>query len=100
MHNLSEFDSKGLAAALAACREGMDAGQAPFGAAIGLNETLIAIAYNTGSRDHDPTAHAEVNAIRRACSTLSTTKLDGATLFSSCEPCPMCFSAAVFAGIR
>lgn len=49
--------------------------------------------------DNDPTAHAEVNAIRKACSLTRNFKLDGCVVYSSCEPCPMCLSALYWAGV-
>ena len=51
------------------------------------------------TRDNDPTAHAEVQAIRAACKTLGTFSLAGATLYTSCEPCPLCVSAALWARV-
>ena len=71
----------------------------PFGAVIARDGELIAEALNTVLADNDPTAHAEVNAIRRACRTLNTFDLSGCELLSSCEPCPMCLGAANWARI-
>lgn len=70
----------------------------PYGAAIVINGEIIAKA---GSGDSiDPTAHAEIKAIRDACKHLSTNKLSGAKLYSTCEPCPMCFAAAWWAQVE
>ena len=73
----------------------------PFGAVIVDAEgNLLAAAHNRVLVDHDPTAHAEVTAIREACKRLGTHDLSGCTLFSSCEPCPMCLSAVIWANIK
>ena len=71
----------------------------PFGAIIVRDGAVIAAAGNTVVRDRDPTAHAEVNAIRQACRKLGTHSLSGAVLYSSCECCPMCYAAAYWARI-
>jgi len=79
--------------AIQAAREGIAAGQTPFGAVVVRGEEVIAAAHNTVWRDTDPTAHAEVNAIRRAAARLRTIALHGCTMFTTCEPCPMCLAA-------
>ena len=71
----------------------------PFGAVIVLKGTVIAAAGNSVIKDRDPTAHAEVNAIREACRKLRTVDLAGAILYTSCECCPMCYAAAYWARI-
>lgn len=71
----------------------------PFGAVIVKDGEVISSAVNSVTTDNDPTAHAEVNAIRLACKKLGTFNLAGCTLYSSCEPCPMCLSAAYWAHI-
>ena len=71
----------------------------PFGAVIVLDGKIIAVGGSTVMRDHDPSAHAEVNAIREACRTLGTVDLSGAILYTSCECCPMCYAAAYWARI-
>ena len=71
----------------------------PFGALIVKDGEIIASASNSVTPDNDPTAHAEVNAIRSACRKLSTFDLSGCTLYTSCEPCPMCLSAAYWAKV-
>lgn len=85
--------------AIAACRAGMAAGQAPFGSVIVRGEEFIAEAHNTIKRDIDPTAHAEINAIRAAARKLGDAKLTGCTLYSTCEPCPMCMGAILWSRI-
>lgn len=71
----------------------------PFGAIIVKGGEVISAASNSVTPDKDPTAHAEVNAIREACRKLDTFDLSGCTLYSSCEPCPMCLSAAYWARV-
>ncbi|RMF14868.1 MAG: nucleoside deaminase [Gammaproteobacteria bacterium] len=71
----------------------------PFGAVLVKDGRIIAEGWNRVVSGQDPTAHAEVTAIRAACEALDTHELKGCTLYSSCEPCPMCFSAAVWARV-
>lgn len=80
-------------------REGIQAGNSPFGTAIVKDGKVIACAHNTVWPDTDPTAHAEVNAIRQAARTLGTIDLTGCVLYTTCEPCPMCLSAIHWARI-
>jgi tRNA(Arg) A34 adenosine deaminase TadA len=79
--------------AIEKAREGIAAGQSPFGAVIVRRETVVAAAHNTVWRDCDPSAHAEVNAIRQASAALRTIRLDESTIYTTCEPCPMCLAA-------
>lgn len=79
--------------------ENIDKGGGPFGAVIVRNGKVVATGVNSVVPNNDPTAHAEINAIRSACKTLGTFKLDGCTIYSSCEPCPMCLSALYWAGV-
>lgn len=73
----------------------------PFGAVITDNKgNIISIKHNTVLKDNDPTAHAEVNAIREACKILNTHDLSDCTIYSSCEPCPMCLSAIIWSNIK
>lgn len=74
-------------------------GGGPFGAMIVKDGEVVAMASNSVTVDNDPTAHAEVNAIRKACKKLGTFDLSGAILYSSCEPCPMCLAASYWAHI-
>jgi len=71
----------------------------PYGAVIVKNEELVSSAYNTVKKDNDPTAHAEIIAIRKACEILNTYDLTDCTLYTTCEPCPMCFSASWWGNI-
>lgn len=73
----------------------------PFGAVIVDKEgTVISIANNQVIKNNDPTAHAEVQAIREACKKLGTFDLSDCILYTSCEPCPMCLSAIIWANIK
>jgi guanine deaminase len=65
----------------------------PFGAVVVRNGEVISTGVNRVTADNDPTAHAEVNAIREACKAMGTFQLPGCVLYSSCEPCPMCLGA-------
>lgn len=71
----------------------------PFGACIVKRGKLIVTSTNTVLIDKDPTCHAEINAIRAACDILKTHDLKGCTLYTTCYPCPMCLSAAIWANI-
>lgn len=71
----------------------------PFGAVIVKDGVIIAKSPNTVTSSNDPTAHAEINAIRLACKELKTFDLSGCEIYSSCEPCPMCLSAIYWARI-
>ena len=75
-----------------------DAG-GPFGAVLVLRDGRVVEGTNRVTQDNDPTAHAEVTAIRRACAELGTFDLSGAVLYSSCEPCPMCLASALWARV-
>lgn len=74
-------------------------GGGPFGAVIVKDGRVVATGVNRVTANCDPTAHAEVSAIREACQKLQSFKLEGCTIYTSCEPCPMCFSAIYWAGI-
>ena len=69
----------------------------PFGAVIVKDGKIIAHGANSVTSTNDPTAHAEVVAIRNACKTLETFQLDGCEIYTSCEPCPMCLGAIYWA---
>jgi len=72
----------------------------PFGAIICQNNKIIARSSNTVTCDLDPTAHAEVMAIRQACQQLQSFQLTDCILYSSCEPCPMCLGAIYWARLK
>ena len=71
----------------------------PFGAVIVRNGKIISKAYNTVLKTNDPTAHAEITAIRNACKKLKTRKLNNCILYTTCEPCTMCFYMAWITGV-
>jgi len=71
----------------------------PFGACIVRNGEIISLGHNTVLAEHDPTCHAEINAIRAASKKLATHDLTGCDIYSTTEPCPMCFSAIHWANI-
>ena len=71
----------------------------PFGAALAMGDEIFVTAANQTKKLHDPTAHAELLAIRKLASNLNKTELSGFTLYTTCEPCPMCMSAAIWAKI-
>lgn len=75
-------------------------GGGPFGALIVRDGEMIATGVNRVTSENDPTAHAEVKAIRSACAALRSFSLAGCVLYASCEPCPMCLSAIYWAGIE
>ncbi|GAA3606533.1 nucleoside deaminase [Kineosporia mesophila] len=85
--------------AVALAAENVANGGGPFGALVVLKDELIATGTNQVTPTLDPTAHAEVIAIRAACRALGTFKLDGCLLVASCEPCPMCFSSSLWARV-
>jgi tRNA(Arg) A34 adenosine deaminase TadA len=72
----------------------------PYGAVIVKNNELIAVAGNSVKRDNDPTAHAEINAIRAAGKILNSWDLNECILYTSCQCCSMCYAAAAWAGIK
>ena len=72
----------------------------PFGAVIIKNDKVVASSHNTVLLDNDPTAHAEVNTIRKACKKLNTYDLSDCILYTTSEPCPMCASAIIWSNIK
>ncbi len=77
--------------------ENVENGGGPFGAVIARDGRIIARGTNRVTSDHDPTAHAEISAIRAAAKALGTFDLSGCEIYTSCEPCPMCFGAIYWA---
>jgi len=93
----SEADARWLARAIALATENVAAGGGPFGAVIVRDGELVAEGQNRVTANLDPTAHAEVMAIRAACQATGDFSLAGMTLYTSCEPCPLCLSASLWA---
>lgn len=92
-------DETWLARAVEVASQNVADGGGPFGAVVVRAGVEVAAAGNRVTRDLDPTAHAEVVAIRAACRALNTFSLAGTTLYASCEPCPLCLSAALWARV-
>jgi guanine deaminase len=92
-------DEKWLAVAIELAIRNVAEGGGPFGAVIVVEGALVSTGQNRVYRDKDPTAHAEVVAIRAACAARGNFSLAGATLYASCEPCPLCVSAALWARV-
>ena len=86
--------------AIALSEQSVKHGGGPFGAVIARNGAIISEASNSVTLDNDPTAHAEVNAIRKAAAALGTFDLSGCDIYTSCEPCPMCLGAIYWAHIN
>ena len=100
MSDPDETDATHLARAVALSREPMLAGEGgPFGAVVVRDGRVLAEGWNRVTSTNDPTAHAEVVAIRLACAAIGDFSLDGATLYASCEPCPMCLASAYWARV-
>ena len=79
----------------------MTAGEGgPFGALIVKDRVVVGRGWNRVTSSNDPTAHAEVEAIRNACSNLGTFSLEGCEIYASCEPCPMCLAAMYWARLE
>jgi len=97
---MSDQDRHFMQLALDACKRGIDAGQSPFGACIVRDGEVLSCDHNHVRLHHDATAHAEVTAIRHACKCLEIHHLEGATIYTTTEPCPMCFTAIHWARIE
>lgn len=93
------YDKKFMLEAIRVANENIENEGGPFGAVIVKDGEIIAASGNSVTIDNDPTAHAEVNTIRKACKRLGTFNLEGCEIYSSCEPCPMCLSAIYWAHI-
>lgn len=79
--------------------EGVEAGGGPFGAVVVKDGVIVGEGKNNVTPGQDPTAHAEIVAIRQACAALGTHDLNGCEIYTSCEPCPMCLTAIWWARI-
>ncbi|MAN26032.1 MULTISPECIES: nucleoside deaminase [Mesonia] len=98
---MTELDKKFMRRAIELAQEGMNSNAGgPFGAVVVRNEEIIAEGYNKVTSTNDPTAHAEVTAIRKACEILATFQLEDCILYTSCEPCPMCLGAIYWARFK
>lgn len=92
-------DEKFMRLAINKAKEGIKRGQTPFGACITKNGEVVICVHNRVWESTDITEHAEIRAIREACRKLNTVDLTGYVIYSTCEPCPMCFSACHWAKI-
>jgi len=92
----STDDEAWLAEAVALATANVADGGGPFGAIVVRDGVVIGVGQNRVTRDNDPTAHAEVQAIRAACQAIGDFSLAGATVYSSCEPCPLCLAACLW----
>lgn len=92
-------DREYMRMAIELSQQSVERGGGPFGAVIVRDGEILATGANSVTLKNDPTAHAEVSAIRTACEKAKDFKLEGAVIYSSCEPCPMCLAAIYWAGI-
>lgn len=95
--NPTRDEDRWLAEAISLAEHNVSEGGGPFGALVVADGRVLGTGVNRVTRDNDPTAHAEVVAIRNACRNEAAFHLRGATLFTSCEPCPLCLAAALWA---
>ena len=86
--------------AIEKAREGVAKGNSPFGACIVRGSEVVALDHNVVWQTTDITAHAEISALRHACRDLRTIDLSGCTIYSTTEPCPMCFTASHWARLE
>ena len=96
---ITEQDKEFMRQAIRLANESVERGGGPFGAVIVKDGEIVAGSSNSVTIDNDPTAHAEVNTIREACRKLRTFDLSGCTIYTSCEPWPMCLGAIYWARI-
>uniref|UniRef100_UPI004056F4B2 nucleoside deaminase n=1 Tax=Alistipes sp. TaxID=1872444 RepID=UPI004056F4B2 len=96
----TEQDKAFMQQAIELANASVKQGGGPFGAVIVRDGELIARGSNSVTLLNDPTAHAEVQAIRAACQELKSFELKGCVVYTSCEPCPMCLSALYWAGVE
>ena len=99
-YNLTQADREFMQQAIELSKENVLNGGGPFGAVIVRDGEVIATGTNRVTANNDPTAHAEVSAIREACAKEQNFKLAGCTCYTSCEPCPMCLAALYWAGVE
>ncbi|WP_225755194.1 nucleoside deaminase [Actinotalea sp. Marseille-Q4924] len=94
--NRDADDERWLREAVRLATENVVAGGGPFGALVVRDGVVLGRGQNRVTRDKDPTAHAEIQAIRAACRAIDDFSLAGATVYSSCEPCPLCLTACLW----
>ena len=99
MELITQQDRDAMHEAIRLANESVRHGGGPFGAVVVKDGKIVAGSSNRVTLELDPTAHAEVNAIREACRRLGTFDLSGCAIYTSCEPCPMCLGAIYWAHI-
>ena len=99
MTQITDADRRFMQMAIDLSVENVKNGGGPFGAVIVKDGEVVATGANRVTANNDPTAHAEVSAIREACQRMRHFKLEGCVCYTSCEPCPMCLSALYWAGV-
>jgi guanine deaminase len=92
-------DTDFMRLAIQTARQGLQKGEMPFGACIVRRGQVISVAHNSAKANVDTTAHAEVQAIRQATCQVGTLELTDCMIYSTCEPCPMCFTACLWANL-
>lgn len=97
--SLQELERAWMDEAISLATTSVANGGGPFGALIAKGGEIVAIGNNQVTANLDPTAHAEVSAIRAACKELGSFSLEGCVLVTSCEPCPMCLSSALWSRV-
>ncbi|NNH69097.1 nucleoside deaminase [Nocardia uniformis] len=97
--SIQELERAWMDEAIRVATENVHNGGGPFGALIVKDGEIVATGHNQVTSTLDPTAHGEVNAMRAACQQLDTFSLEGCVLITSCEPCPMCLSSALWARV-
>lgn len=96
---ITDEDRRYMAQAARLAEENVARGGGPFAAVIVRDGKVLATGCNSVTLDNDPTAHAEINAVREACRQAGSFRLEGAAVYTSCEPCPMCLAALYWAGV-
>lgn len=95
---MSDADNRFMLRAIELARSSIESNTGgPFGCVITRNDQIVGEGVNQVTSTNDPTAHAEVVAIRKACANLNSFQLEGCVVYTSCEPCPMCFGAIYWA---
>jgi tRNA(Arg) A34 adenosine deaminase TadA len=98
---MTERDSYFMQKAISLARKGADSNSGgPFGAVIVKDDVIVGKGYNKVTSTNDPTAHAEIVAIKEACEKLNSFQLENCVIYTSCEPCPMCLGAIYWARLK
>ncbi|MGH7163997.1 MAG: nucleoside deaminase [Nitrospiraceae bacterium] len=93
-------DADSMRLAIQSAWRGLEKGEVPFGACIVKKGQILSVAHNSAKANLDTTAHAEIQAIREASRKLGRLELTGSVIYSTCEPCPMCFTACLWAKLE